>query len=368
MDSDFNCCCEHSKQKQLRISLKDIASELGISQTAVSFAINDKPGVSAETKKKVNEAAMKLGWRPVYAAQALGSSRTMTIGFAPTRSYDELKDESFMLHFMAGAQASLSKRRYGLLYQPCSSMKEELATYEDWASRKRVDGVILVNLQDNDPRPARLKELGLFAVLAGGPVDSDWLLSLSIDDSQVMGCILDNLLESGHKRIAYISGDSSLMYSKDRQKSFQMFAAEKNLDKICVEYTGFKPENAARITMDLLNQEDPPTAFIYETEILAIASLKAMTEYLIKRDYEENTLYDHRYYPYKLPAIVSFEDSFICESSYPSITSVQRDASEYGSKVANLLLKVIDGENVKGDRKILTPRLVLRDSTLLYKR
>ena len=40
-----------------RVSLKDIADELGISQTAVSFAINDRPGVSAETKRRVKEAA-----------------------------------------------------------------------------------------------------------------------------------------------------------------------------------------------------------------------------------------------------------------------------------------------------------------------
>ena len=44
-----------------RVSLKDIADELGISQTAVSFAINDRPGVSAETKRRVKEAAAKMG-------------------------------------------------------------------------------------------------------------------------------------------------------------------------------------------------------------------------------------------------------------------------------------------------------------------
>ena len=106
-----------------RVSLKDIADELGISQTAVSFAINDRPGVSAETKRRVKEAAAKMGWRPIYAAQALGSSKTMTVGFAPSRSVQGLKEETFMLHFMAGAHESLSRQRYGLLYRPCSSTK-----------------------------------------------------------------------------------------------------------------------------------------------------------------------------------------------------------------------------------------------------
>ena len=139
-----------------RVSLKDIADELGISQTAVSFAINDRPGVSAETKRRVKEAAAKMGWRPIYAAQALGSSKTMTVGFAPSRSVQGLKEETFMLHFMAGAHESLSRQRYGLLYRPCSSTKEELDVYRDWASRKRVDGVILVDLKADDPRPKLL--------------------------------------------------------------------------------------------------------------------------------------------------------------------------------------------------------------------
>ena len=104
------CEASSSSDGTQRVSLKDIADELGISQTAVSFAINDRPGVSAETKRRVKEAVARLGWTPVYAAQALGSSKTMTIGFAPARSTQGLTDESFMLHFMAGVHASLSPK------------------------------------------------------------------------------------------------------------------------------------------------------------------------------------------------------------------------------------------------------------------
>ena len=189
-----------------RVSLKDIADELGISQTAVSFAINDRPGVSAETKRRVKEAAAKLGWTPVYAAQALGSSKTMTIGFAPARSAQGLTDETFMLHFMAGVHTSLSPKGYGLLYRPCRSLNEEMSVYRDWASRKRVDGVILVDLRADDPRPKLLKELGVRAVLAGGPDPNNYVPSLSIDDSRTMGTVLEHLSSLGHRRIAYLSG------------------------------------------------------------------------------------------------------------------------------------------------------------------
>ena len=199
-----------------RVSLKDIADELGISQTAVSFAINDRPGVSAETKRRVKEAAARLGWTPVYAAQALGSSKTMTIGFAPARSTQGLTDESFMLHFMAGVHASLSPKGYGLLYRPCRFLNEEMSVYKDWASRKRVDGVILVDLRADDPRPELLKNLGVRAVLAGGPDPNNYVPSLSIDDSRTMGTVLEHLSSLGYRRIAYLSGDPNLDYSQGR--------------------------------------------------------------------------------------------------------------------------------------------------------
>ena len=169
-----------------QVSLKDIALELGISQTAVSFAMNDKPGVSAQTKKRVKDAAARMGWSPIYAAQALGSSKTMTIGFAPSRSQEDFQNEAFMLHFMVGLHRSLSRTGYGLLFRPCRSSNEEQATYRDWARRKRVDGVVLVDLIRRDPRPALLRELGLPAVLAGGPDPDDLIPSLSIDDSRMM--------------------------------------------------------------------------------------------------------------------------------------------------------------------------------------
>ena len=345
-----------------RFTLKDIADELGISQTAVSFAINDRPGVSAETKRRVKQLAARHGWSPVYAAQALGSSKTMTIGFAPSRSSD-VQNETFMLHFMAGLHSSLSRKGYGLLYRPCASLKEETGVYRDWARRKRVDGVILVDLRSDDPRPAMLKELGVAAVLAGGPDAYDLVPSLSIDDSRTMETILDHLSLLGHTRIAYISGDPALDYSKEREKTFLRFAEQRHLESARVEFTDFDMDKAVELTQRFLASSQPPTAFIYETEILAASSLRSITEILVAKSALANGEDASRRYPFNLPTIVSFEDSFICEASYPSITAVHRDAGEYGAKVASLLLKLLAGEQVSGNRKILTPRLLIREST-----
>ena len=362
VDEESTVGGESVAAKPRRVGLKDIADELGISQTAVSFAINDRPGVSEETKRRVKEAAAKLGWVPVYAAQALGSSKTMTVGFAPARSADGIRDESFMLHFMSGLHSSLSRKRYGLLYQPCTSLKEETSVYKDWARRKRVDGVVLVDLREDDPRPELLRRIGIPAVLAGGPDPTGALPSLSIDDSGTMEMVLKHLLECGHRRIAYLSGNAALGYSRERVASFRRFAASRRLSSSQVAFTEFDPQTAARLTLEMAGADEPPTAFIYESETLALASMRAVGEWLARDVDADGGLLR---YPYNLPAVVSFEDSFLCEMSYPSITSVHRDASEYGAKVAKLLLKVLAGERVAGDRKILTPGLAVRDSTVM---
>jgi DNA-binding LacI/PurR family transcriptional regulator len=352
-----------------KVSLKDIAHELGISQTAVSFAINNRPGVSEETKKAVLRTAERMGWRPIYAAQALSSSRTMSIGFAPVFYRNSTQDEAFMLQFMTGVHSSLSTYGYSLLFRPLGSEKEEAEVYSDWGRRKRVDGVILINLRVDDSRPKLLKDLHIPAVLAGGPDENDDIPSLSIDDSATMGTILDHLYVKGHRRIAYLSGDPKLSYSVERVNTFRRFASEKHLDRVYVEYTDLSTTKAVEATQHLLTSDEPPTAFIYESEVLAVAGMRFLNEIFVSR--ERQALHSSQFdtngvhYPQTLPAVVSFEDSFVCSNVYPSITAVHRDAGQYGAKVAGLLLKVLAGEKVSGNRKILTPHLVVRESTSL---
>jgi DNA-binding LacI/PurR family transcriptional regulator len=347
-----------------RVSLKDVAQELGISQTAVSFAMNDKPGVSEETKRKVKETAARMGWSPVYAAQALSSSKTMTIGFAPSRSGSNLQAESFMLHFMAGLHDSLSRKGYGLLFRPTSSLREEMTVYRDWAKRKRVDGVVLVDLRTNDPRPKLLRDIGIRAVLAGGPDPDNIVPSLSIDDSGTMAKVLKHLIDTGHRRIAYFAGDRDLDYSKARITSFNELSLKYRLEFSSINYTKFDSDVAASETCSMMGSQVPPTAFIYENETMAVSSLRALEKLVLSQSVQhtdEDAM--NSIFPLNLPAIVSFEDSFVCTATYPSITAAHRDPGEYGKKVANLLLKSLAGEAVAGNRRILAPKLMVREST-----
>ena len=117
----------------------------------------------------------------------------MTVGFAPSRAETASRNDSFMMQFMAGIHQSLSRHGYGLLFAHAPPIRRRIAVYRDWARRKRVDGVILVDLYADDPRPQLLTELGLPSVLAGGPDPSNLVPSLSIDDSATMRTVCWNI-------------------------------------------------------------------------------------------------------------------------------------------------------------------------------
>ncbi len=147
-------------------------------------------------------------------------------------------------------------------------------------------------------------------------------------------------------------------YSRARASAFHHFAQGNGLDSAVVKFTDFDPSEAVNQTLSLFSGAHPYTAFIYENEILAAASLRSLN-----KNRSDKTAADLPARTDELPGIVSFEDSFICQSTSPSITAVHRDAGLYGTKVANLLLKVFDGGAVSSNRRILTPKLVIREST-----
>jgi DNA-binding LacI/PurR family transcriptional regulator len=93
-------------------------------ETAASFALNGKPGVSEETRRRVLAVVEELQWTPNHAAQVLSGARSMTIGLAVARSVQDVGSELFFLRLITGMHTVLSARRYGLLFQVAESVED----------------------------------------------------------------------------------------------------------------------------------------------------------------------------------------------------------------------------------------------------
>ncbi|MFB1042721.1 LacI family DNA-binding transcriptional regulator, partial [Streptomyces chrestomyceticus] len=150
-----------------RPTMKDIAERAGVSPSAVSFALNDRDGVSPATRARIRQVAEELGWQPNSAARALSGERSGCVGLVLARPARTLGVESFFLQLVSGIQEALAARRVALLFQVVEDLDAECATYRRWWAERRVDGVLVVDPRTEDPRPALLASLTLPTVVIG---------------------------------------------------------------------------------------------------------------------------------------------------------------------------------------------------------
>src|SRR5665811_2599249 len=127
-------------------TITDVARVAGVSKAAVSFALNDKPGVAAETGERILAVARELGWTPSLRGRALSVSRALAVGLVIARTPETLGADPFFGYFISGIETVLSERGYALMLQVVSDGPSEHESYRQLAANGRVDGVFLTCL------------------------------------------------------------------------------------------------------------------------------------------------------------------------------------------------------------------------------
>lgn len=330
--------------------MKDIAQRAGVSQSAVSFALNDRPGVSEITRDRVRRVAEQLGWRPSTAARALSGEGAATVGLVVARPADTLGVDSFFLQLISGIQEVLAERHLGLLFQVVEDVGDECAVYRRWWAEHRVDGVLVVDPRTDDPRPDLLEELGLPAVVIGGVPDTrhPGMSTVWADDAGAMASVVGELYALGHRRIAHIAGLPGLAHTERRIRTLRAEAERRGLSEVRSLTTDYSDSEGAAVTRRVLESGAPPTALVYDNDVMAVAGVATATElgFLVPRDV----------------SVVAWEDSALCRMVRPWLSALSRDTVEFGRTAARELTALLDGGPAR-TVQVPVPRLIEREST-----
>lgn len=331
-----------------RPTIADIAEAAGVSKGAVSYALNGKAGVSEQTRTRILEIAARMGWHPSSAARALSDGRSGAIGLVVDRPAWVLGIEPFFMQLISGVEAGLAATGTALLLQVTEDAAAEEAAYRRWWGERRVDGVLLVDLREQDPRLGLVTELGLPAVVVGHAPQDSGVPSAWLDDSAAARETLAYLAAMGHRRIARVAGPADFVHTRERGDAFEAAAAELGLEGVPCLYTDYSGEQGARVTRRLLSGAGRPTAIVYDNDVMAVAALSVAQEMGV-------------HVPGEL-SLVAWDDSELCRLVHPALTAVSRPVMAYGERTAAALLSLIDGGPVR-DLQLPSPALVPRGST-----
>ncbi|MEJ3655861.1 LacI family DNA-binding transcriptional regulator [Actinomycetes bacterium KLBMP 9759] len=332
-----------------RPTIRDIAEAAGVSKPAVSYALNGRPGVSPETRARILAIADELGWVPSSAARALSNSRAEAVGLIAVRSPELVATEPFFIRLVAGIERSLAKRGVALLLTVLSDSSGEMELYRRWWGSRRVDGVLMLDMRSRDPRPAWVRESGAPAVIIGAQRHHRGIASTRSSPNSAMWSAVEHLHELGHRRIARVRGPQRYEHLALRSDCFV---------KVCLELLGeeqvqvesdLTAESGVLASRELLASPEPPTAIIYDNDVMAVASVAALTSegVAVPRDV----------------AIIAWDDSPLCTLVRPTVTAFTRDFVEEGAMATDLLLARIDGAPI-ADRELPSARLIVRESTV----
>ncbi|QCV87942.1 LacI family DNA-binding transcriptional regulator [Acidipropionibacterium jensenii] len=201
-----------------RVTISDIAEKLGISTAAVSYALNDRPGVSGATRQRVLDLADEMGWQPHSIARSLRSNRAMSVGMVLARDAEEVANEPFYSYVQAGVERHLAAHDYSLtMSRPGGAPGDDLEVYRRWALQQRVDGVILFDMVVDDPRVELLAELNLPAVEVTSDATVGPLPRVVVDDSGDARILVHHLADQGYRSIVHLSGPTHLVHETLRR-------------------------------------------------------------------------------------------------------------------------------------------------------
>jgi DNA-binding LacI/PurR family transcriptional regulator len=318
---------QHETSPRRRVTIADIALRAGVSKGAVSYALNGRPGISEATRRRILEISEELGWYPNSAARALSAARARACGLVLTRPARTLAFEPFFMQLLAGIEAELSSRSVGLTIQVVDDVQAEMAVHRRWWAEHRVDGVLVKDLRTVDPRVGQIEQLGLPAVVIGGPEGTGSLSAVWSDDAGAVVEVVRYLARLGHERIARVAGFPEFLHTETRTQAFLATMAELSLSPQVLT-TDYLAESGAQVTRQLLSDRRPPTAIVYDNDVLAVAGLGVAHEMglSVPRDV----------------SLVGWDDSLYTQAVHPPLTAVTRDIVVMGMHAASALLALID--------------------------
>lgn len=334
-----------------RVTSQDVADRAGVSRTTVSLVLNNVSGIqiSETTRQRVLQAAKDLNYVPDAAAQALASRQSQVIGLVLIRTPDQIASDVFLTQTLDGLLKSVHKAGMRLLIDIIDPEHQE-ETYLHLMRAKRIDGIILSGPRTNDESLNALLDVNFPTVLLGQLPGSKFY-SVDVDNRAAAHNAAAHLLSLGHRRIACIT-NAPLNYTAaaDRLSGYRqaLEIASVTFDPLLVRYAEFGPESGYEQMNSLLESGADFSAAFIASDLVAYGAVAAIREHGLRIPEDM--------------ALIGLDDLPFSRFISPPLTTIRLPAIELARTAADLVFRLLQGEQPEQKQIILSTELVVRDS------
>jgi len=261
--------------------IRQLADHLNISIGTVSRALNGKPDVNPDTRRRVLEAAEKLGYVANQAGRALRQGKTGIVGFMMETDTESTRyGDLFFTSVFDGVQSVLSRHQLDLVTLLCSSSEEPDAYLDRIVARGFADAIILSGTRRHDPRFELLARRKIPFIPLGRSLTDVGQPWIDLDFEGMAETAVNRLVASGHRRIGIIwpHGDYNLAYIFIDRIRKTLARHSLSLPDAYIFKGPPNEDGGYRIARDIKACAEPPTAIVLVNEATVMGLYRGLSE------------------------------------------------------------------------------------------
>lgn len=328
-------------------NLKQVAHEAGVSPATVSRVLNNSANVSADTRARVEKAIRILRYQPNRVARRLRTQdrSSKLIGLV----VPDIQNP-FYVEVVRGVEDRAYANHYAVLMCNFAQDEAKERLYLDIMRSESVDGLIVAPAHQRDRKVVDLARSGLPIVCVDRGLKGVDVDVVVVDNRRGAREAVEHLLEIGHRRIAYVAGLPQIPSTMERLEGYEDALAARGIEKdeALVRYGDSKHESGRRLTRELLDLADPPSALFTGNNLITLGALE--------------TIHGRGLRIPEDVAIVGFDDMYWSISLNPPLTAVAQPGHEIGRRAADMLFERIAEPDRPCAKVVLKTTLMVRRS------
>jgi DNA-binding LacI/PurR family transcriptional regulator len=327
-------------------TIADVAKAAHVSASTVSYAMSGKRPISATTKRRIEQTIAELDFSPNAGARALASRRTFVIGLqAPLRLG---VDVHVIMEFVTGTLTAARAAGYDILLLT----KDDAGGLARTAHAAMVDGLIIMDVEADDPRVATLKGLQQPSVLIGLPLDARGLSCVDFDFEAAGREAVDHLVDLGHTQLALIGAPPAVFarhtsYADRLTHGFRQRCEERTA-QCSIHPCGTQAADVGGVIDALLDAMPAPTALLIHNERALPHALARLASHGLS-------------IPGDISVLALCPDDVAAAQTVP-VSSIDIPAEQIGAQAAGMLVETLATGRPVATR-LVAPRLQIRATT-----